>query len=363
MAKPAFLRYLPARLKPVSNPAVWVPLTIFTLLGALYWEYQRNPDWFNRDPVTRISPSSSLTPEEEAQLSEIDNLDVLLQDSRLSGDREPVTSQITPNGLADLSAAGDADESESETSTQSALERYPIPGSTTTPTTLAPTQPSTTSSADRLSGLYNSSAGGANSSANSGSAFNFSSSLVNPAAPSTNSALSEALSRRAAARVAAEENAAPTGGAGASNAQPSSAFNGSAAISAPAGNGAAEAAPAAQPVPSFTRTTPEMSPPVGTTGYRPPATSGLPAFNVAPTQPTRSPFSLRDGGAGQINVPAPATQTIPTPATGSSAIGVPGSATNGFSGNATGTSNNGGTLYTAPTSVQPSQGRAVNPRR
>ena len=131
MTKPAFIRYLPARLnarlRPLGRPAVWIPLTVTALLGAILWENRQNPDWFNRQPITNLNPDSSLTAEEEARLSEIDNLDVLLKGARVSEDTDVVTSQINPDApivLDDEVAVSSAD-----AIAKSVSEDYPIPGS------------------------------------------------------------------------------------------------------------------------------------------------------------------------------------------------------------------------------------------
>ena len=89
MATPTFLRYLPARLKPLSSPAVWAPLTIFALLSIFLWEYHKNPEWFNRQQITNVNPDSELTPEEQARLSQIDTIDVLLENTRIPGSARP----------------------------------------------------------------------------------------------------------------------------------------------------------------------------------------------------------------------------------------------------------------------------------
>lgn len=333
MAKPAFIRYLPARLKPLGNPAVWVPLTVISLVGMFAWEYSRNPEWFSREPITSFTPDSQLTPEEEARLSEIDTLDVLLNGSRAPEGTAPVTSQINPDAPdAGKQSADEGDSSEID------LSAYPIPGAASTTTTLAPSQPSVFSDPSQPTTRT---AAGSN-----GSSFNFGDGLANTAAPSpSNSALAEALAQREAELATLEQS--PAGG---SDIRPlGEAFRGQSGV----GNGGVgvDAAPGAATVPgSFIRTTPEMSPPVGTTGYQVPATSSLPTFNVAPPQPTRSPFSA-PANAGQFAVPTPTGQAVPAPATvAAPVIGGPGSAPS--SG-----------LYTQPSSVQPDQGPAINPRR
>jgi len=364
MAKPAFLRYLPARLKPLGKPAVWAPLTVFALLSTLLWEYHKNPDWFNRQPVRDFTPASSLSPEEEARLSEIDTLEVLLNGSRASDDTKTVKSQINPDVTILESSSDEADSEASAASgtgdSRTLLEKYPIPGTASTERTFSPNQSQSSQSAaglpGRSSGLSNASSIGATFDA---------SGLSNSAgAPVTSSALADALNRREAARAAAQN--APDSEARSQPSLPSSGASNSV--------GQTQTGLTSQPVPgAFIRTTPDMSPPVGTTGYRPPATSALPTFNVVPPQPTRSPYSGASGvaaqqqrasqsGAGQFRVPTVAPigqgslgqsssgQGVPAPArVAPPSVGAPAVPP--------------GSLYTAPTSVQPDQGRPINPRR
>ncbi|MGB7488463.1 MAG: hypothetical protein WA901_19880 [Phormidesmis sp.] len=327
MAKSTFFRYLPARLKPLGKPAIWVPLVALTLIGAFLVEYRRNPDWFDRQPVTDLTPESRLTAEEEARLSEIDTLDVLLDGSRVSNDTPPVTSQINPDAPED-STEGSNDNASDELSLQ---EAYPIPGTASTDSTIQPQRSSLFSNPDALPGRSSASVSRGSS---NGTTFNFGDSLVNPAAPSTNSALADALNRREAARTS--EPAVPSGN--------SSAGGQTSPTGAGTSSGSSQAVPPAKPVPGkFIRTTPEMSPPVGTTGYQAPATSGLSTFNIRPQQPTPNPFNASPN-TNQSAAPAPANVAPPAVASPSSASPA-------------------GSLYTVPSSVQPDQGRPINPRR
>jgi len=373
MAKPAFIRYLPARLKPLSNPAVWVPLTAFALLGAFAWEYYHNPDWFDRDPISSVTPNSALTPEEEAQLSEIGTLDVLLSGSRAPAGTAVVTSQINPDAPdRENRAAEDDAEGLQRNSSGVDSEAYPIPGAAST-TALTPerssvysdpTQPTTRATGSSASSFD----------------YNFGDGLANtPSVPATSSALAEALARRDAAlsdieRPAIERPAIERpAGAAVSASSPAGNQIGrqfgddNSLATDPATNSAAnpsanpstvEALPPANAVPgSFIRTTPNMSPPVGTTGYQVPATSQLPTFNIAPQQPTRYPYSLPAAtGANPFAVPnasvAPAVAPVVTPVVPAAAPTVGNQRSSAPS-----------SLYTQPSSVQPDQGPVINPRR
>lgn len=278
MATPAFLRYLPARLKPLGAPAVWVPLTIFALVSAFMWEYHHNPEWFNRPPAGSVSRDSDLTPEEQAQLSEIDTIDVLLQESKLSSppletDAQKKTAEATAEGAAPSRNMANRDNPFAAYE-----EEYKFP--TSANATNAPAN--TPTLATTLSG---GSAPAPSSSFNAGGR----SATATPTAPSGN-ALSEALTRQQASRSAPAQSGSSTEPA---SALPTARSPGSFSGSSSGGfSGDLPSLPASGSISApYIRTTPEMSPPVGTTGYQPPASSNLPVFNVAPQQPTRSPYS------------------------------------------------------------------------
>jgi len=333
MATPPFLRYLPARLKPLGNPAVWVPLTVFTLLSAFIWEYHNNPELFNRQPIGSLTPDSNLTPEEEARLSEIDNLDVLMEGARVSENTKEVTGQIQPVELADTtdaaSAEGDRQPLADQDNPFAKYEaEYQFAGSANPNVFSNPNRSNTRSTA---SSAGNNAPGATSSSA---PRFNFGDGLINPSAPSNlssgNSALSDALNRQSADRAsAAQENRQNTGTNVPNQATPT-----------PNSIDGQTAAPAAGTISvPFIRTTPNMSPPAGGTGYQAPASSSLPAFNLAPQQVTPNPFNVPSGTQGQIAAPIAPVQP------------------------AAGTATPAGTAYTPPTFTQPDQGRAINPRR
>ena len=320
MATPAFLRYLPARLKPLSSPAVWAPLTVFTLLSIFVWEYHKNPDWFNRPQITNLDPNSNLTPEEQARLSEIDTLDLLLRNARTPTSEEDLsTSLINP-------AAPDAATEESNTIAPDRTlagkdnpfgiyeEQYKFPGAGSTPTVRASQPEASTSSLKALTST--------------------------PFSSNSRSALSDALDRQQSALRSTDESLSPSASEAPFNAQsslqiePSSAQPPStsrAAIGQPStlpnsvssgnngrNNGGSIAFPSQSsgdnrvPAP-FIPTTADMSPPVGTTGYQVPSSASLPVFNTPAQQPTRNPFSqsVSVPAAGSVApLPAPTTPSV-----------------------------------------------------
>lgn len=353
MTKSTFLRYLPARLKPFGNPAVWAPLAVFTLLSVFIWEWRKNPDWFNRQPVTTINPASNLTPEERARLSEMGNLDALIEGSGVSSDADAVTSQINPGSpVLPESEEGEATPSGEGTRFDNPFTQYENEyrfGGAANPaaaigSTIIPSEAiAPTSSA-------NNTAGNRRINPSARSTFDFGDGLVNPAAPNTNSVLSQALNRQLAAESSQQDNSANSTqafdtGNGSSSATfnpPRSSSSSGNTINLPVAPPAARSPGSAIPN-TFIPTTPDMSPPVGSTGYQAPASSSLPAFNQALPQATQNPFNRvrtqqRPTSSGNA---MPNTRATPIP--------------NG--------SSQSETLYTAPTSTQPDQGRAINPRR
>ena len=327
MAKPTLVKHLSTRIRPLRKPAVWAPLTICALLGIFSWEVYNNPDWFNRAPKTDLVSGSDLTPGEQAKLAEIDTIDSLLDSTRATGDLPPLTKLAEsasseqgilaiPDPQADNSLAGKAD----PFATYRADYEFP-------------------SAQSGLSGTSSSLSVG-NAGSFGGAASDSSGNGRTASAPVTlsESELSKAVARQQSAR------GSDTGSPAARSEQAQSSSVDS--IGAGSSNGFEPAsAPPIESIPgSFLRTTPEMSPPIGTTGYTQPSTTNLPAFNIDPPQPTRNPLNLAPV--------APIGQVAPAPANQPSAAAVPGS-----------TVAPSGTIYTPPSFTQPDQGRPINPRR
>lgn len=301
MATPAFLRYLPARLKPLSSPLVWAPLVALGLLGIFVWEYRRDPDWANRQPTPETDAvSAEFTPEEQAKLSEIDTLDVLLQGAEASGGGTVIgpdaTLPETPTADDSRQLSGRSDPFGIYT------DQYKFPG------TSAVTTNGSTRLATPSANALPSSPSGLNGGV-----------LTTPPATATGSALSDALDRQRSAQPEPSANSSSTGNGAISRTQPGSAVIGNQQEARPTsgiGNlganssGAGGTGAGSISVP-YTRTTTDMSPPAGTTGYRPPATSSLPVFNQAPTQPSRNPYSTGPAPASSPPASLPGTAAQP----------------------------------------------------
>ncbi|NJM98088.1 MAG: hypothetical protein HC800_13875 [Phormidesmis sp. RL_2_1] len=315
MATPAFLRYLPARLKPLGSPLVWGPLTAFCLLSIFIWEYHKNPNWFEREPVTSdLNPNSGLTPEEEAKLAEIDTLQVLLNGSKLPDGAPVVTSIIDPNVPGSDTATSETSPASNPSPFEVYLNQYKFPGAETT--VGSPTSGTSASSA------------ATNNRLSSGSSTRFGNRAANSSVSlPTTSALSQALDRQQADQSASNTQSDNNGTGGSSPSfSPSTTLRES---SGQASTGQPTQSPGTIAVP-FIRTTPQMSPPAGTTGYQVPASSSLPVFNMAPQRPSTS---LIPSAGNRAVTSQPQFQNL------GSQNAVPPT----------------GSLYTAPTSIQPEQ--------
>ncbi|MGD1907839.1 MAG: hypothetical protein ACFB0C_17880 [Leptolyngbyaceae cyanobacterium] len=356
MALPQF-RYIWARLSPLAHPVVLASGLFALLAGAFALEFVRNPNWYRAyDPDEENANgdlvSSDLTPEEQAQVADIDNLSFL-------------TNSIG-NESTEAGAASDA-QSESITLLQQLL------GSTATDNAAANSENTLNRYLDRYAALE-----------------------LDSIDPSTNiyRNLFESASSVEADPTAAQLNFSGQTQAGASNGTPLINSNPLAqALQAliPGGVGPTANAPAAErigedgtevseltaagtavdpfglngalrPVTlpaipgTFLPTTPDMSPPLGTTGYVPPASLPLiPPLNTnlgnaytnlgVPTIPTGAGLPPAANSTLDLTVPtvntgvvsplsntAPASPSINAPTLTPSPFavqGIPGSYTGG----------------------------------
>lgn len=83
---PAHLRYLKARLRPLTKPIVWGTATVLSLAGALTWTYFNHPEWLALTDNQQNSVSNDadnqpdLSQEDKSIGADIDRLSVLEQD-------------------------------------------------------------------------------------------------------------------------------------------------------------------------------------------------------------------------------------------------------------------------------------------
>ncbi|NJN01169.1 MAG: hypothetical protein HC816_01085 [Leptolyngbyaceae cyanobacterium RM1_1_2] len=116
MAVPPSVRYLFARLQPVTQPIVWGPVLVTVLLGVFLWEYRVHPEWsdsFEIDLQSRSAqiPETDLTLEEQAELAQVDNLNTLFNDLAASTPSTQFAETPGDNLLGQLSEAASSNPS------------------------------------------------------------------------------------------------------------------------------------------------------------------------------------------------------------------------------------------------------------
>lgn len=89
MALPLSVRYFFARLQPLSKPVFWCPMLALGLIAGFAWQMRNDPEWLadyrsSLDTPASAPGSTSLTDEQQAGLADVDNLDVLLGESQNS---------------------------------------------------------------------------------------------------------------------------------------------------------------------------------------------------------------------------------------------------------------------------------------
>ncbi|MEM9266640.1 MAG: hypothetical protein AAGA46_14060 [Cyanobacteria bacterium P01_F01_bin.13] len=322
MRLPPSLRYLPSRLQVAFNPWLWLGILLTGIVGIYAWEYRQNPAQLwqisatspngSEDPTSTDVLLESLTPDEQAIAAELDNVELLL--AQLDSDVSALTTGGEESAAAALNAYSINASGEISESGVERLNRYideynflgtnakganvqperseaPTPGEASSESVLT-LQP--TSQTDR-----------------------------------TASALAEALARQQIEQEAAA-NSSP---------EPSSTPSGEAAETATAETASTEGTSDSQAFSfdqpgvtpgrleglnrAFIRTTPNMSPPPGTTGYVPP--TSLPDFTRANQAAGVNPFGAQPSGLGRSTVPSsvdlpdrsqvlpPADSTVVTP--------------------------------------------------
>ncbi|MBT9317561.1 hypothetical protein [Leptothoe spongobia] len=132
MRLPPSVRYLPSRLQFASNPWLWLGILMTGIVGLYAWEYRQNPGqlpWqINAQGLGNNSSNSnstdrlleSLTPEEQSIAAELDNVELLL--AQLDSDVSALTTGGDSSAAAALNAAIDA--SEVSESNVDRLKRY-----------------------------------------------------------------------------------------------------------------------------------------------------------------------------------------------------------------------------------------------
>jgi hypothetical protein len=366
MRVPPSIRYLPARLQPLGNPAILLPAFAMLLTGIFVWEYRTHPEWLKlpEGDVTTLPTTTGLSTDERAQVADIDNLGVLVEQTQANLPQlPPVAGQTTPGqdpntqlgqNQANQPTNGiNPDQANSSGNPfQTYLDQYRFLGAPSV--SAAPNQASVNRNMSQLR-LANGSQGG---SSGNNRLFLLPSGNNNPSREGT-SALARAMAAQQQTQAPANagleansRNALGTNGTNSSlnatgtSAQPTGLAQSQANAGLPSNNtnpanlNLSQTAPFSQqgvvrgslpgsPT-TFLRTTPQMSPPPGTTGYVPPASLNLPTFSntynrptgIAPTTPSYGlrqpqatpnalPGTFQSGAAGSTVVPGALNQGVP----------------------------------------------------
>ncbi|MEM8807696.1 MAG: hypothetical protein AAGF01_16885 [Cyanobacteria bacterium P01_G01_bin.38] len=328
MSLPAVLRYLPARLRPLQNPVVWMPALALAFVGIFAWEYKNHPEWLQWNGVdSETALETGLTPEEQAGIAEIDTLDLLINEansnSPAASSPEAIDPELASGTEPSAQSTGQAPSQDQAPPFADYLAQYQLPGGSVNGANTAVQAGSTAPGPQAASG----------SNAPNNNLFL----LSQPTPGSQDSALSRALSDRAAARSAQSADSPQT-----SQTRPSLTDSAESTEAAGTDNlplnqsGVIRGQLPSSPDVNFIRTTPAMSPPPGTTGYQPPAsinlstydrtlnrtgqfTPGVPATTApAPSFEVRQPQQPAGVLPGQVNtgIAQPQTQ-VPGASNGS----------------------------------------------
>ncbi len=286
MDVPPILRSAIARAKPLARP-LFVSSSLFTvLLGIFVWEYTHNPERFGAfeegEDANADADLSGLTPDEQALLANIDNISVLqrdLGDVPAEGDSDSDEIQQDLSLLQELLGTAPREGSEGAQATtpplSEYLDRYQFLG--------AP-QRAETAATNIYSGLFGRNSLSATASNTASNFFAGDRSQNDPTATEANRTISPLEAVLRGYDTAPNQNAAQgtttTGNNGGGNTAETASGQRTANTSGIGPNGL----PAPVSIPGvagpFLPTTPQMSPPPGTTGYTPPA-----SFQITPTIP------------------------------------------------------------------------------
>lgn len=318
MAIPPRLRYWWVRVQALNRPLLWSTSLAVVLLVVVLRQYQVHPEWLGQFEVDEGDPSqdlpgSTLSPEEQAGVADIDNLSALY--SSLNGSpatpeqpstsggvsaTRPATDLLSilqaSNSPAAASAAAPGDAAKPPASPfASYLDQYQFLGQRNPAPALG--SPLNAAQTPQPSLLLSSDPSGITPSP-----------LVNqPVVNPLQQALQQQLERRETGTANAQA-AAPTPGGSLGAGAATDAVSGISPATLPGTNQ------------TFLRTTPQMSPPPGTTGYVPPATLAAPAGgtpyssypvlpgvaavvpNLSPASPSQS-LNLAPPGVGGTVLP------------------------------------------------------------
>ena len=304
MRLPPSVRYLPSRFQVALNPWLWLGILLTGVVGVYAWQYRQDSGQLpwqigatglgsSGDATSTDVLLESLTPEEQAVAAELDNIELLL--AQLDSDVSALTTGGDASAAAALNEAlADAPEVSSESSVERLtryIDEYSFVGTnargsnpqatrSNAPIPLQrehPPQPASVAEAQTATALAESFAARQQQIEQGLSA---------------NSEAEQPASRADITRAPVTGLPAETAGEVVTDDQSSFVFDQTGVVP-----GSLDGLNR-----TFIRTTPNMSPPPGTTGYVPPAS--LPAFNQANQPSSENPFANRSSGAFETAAPS-----------------------------------------------------------
>ena len=294
MALPSKLQSLLQQFKPAAQPLFICSSLFAVLCGIFLWQYTTNPEWFGayEDGGSQANEDvdlSGLTPEEQARLANIDNLTVLNNDLN-AGNPEAASQLVTPDDLSLLQALLGSTPGEGNATDNIPLERYlndyRFSGG-------PPAGTGTTTAATSTGNLYNALFGaGTPSRGGLGSALLSGGTATGESArPGSDGAAVSPL--EAALRRNSSDAEADAAAAAEANGESPNANAAPSGVPGRTGRANTVTLPG---VGTFLPTTPDMSPPPGTTGYTPPTSFQF--TNPGPSLPSGPALNNGLGGGG-----------------------------------------------------------------
>ncbi|MEO0433694.1 MAG: hypothetical protein AAF151_18560 [Cyanobacteria bacterium J06656_5] len=304
MRLPPSVRYLPSRFQVALNPWLWLGILLTGVVGVYAWQYRQDSGQLpwqigatglgsSGDATSTDVLLESLTPEEQAVAAELDNIELLL--AQLDSDVSALTTGGDASAAAALNEAlADAPEVSSESSVERLtryIDEYSFVGTNARGSNPQATRSNAPIPLQREQPPQSTSVEESQTAAALAESFAARQQQLEQAR-SANSEAEQLASGTGVTRAPVTGLPAETAGGVVTDDQSSFVFDQTGVVP-----GSLDGLNR-----TFIRTTPNMSPPPGTTGYVPPAS--LPAFNQANQPSSENPFANRSSGAFETAAPS-----------------------------------------------------------
>ncbi len=304
MRLPPSVRYLPSRFQVALNPWLWLGILLTGVVGVYAWQYRQDSGQLpwqigatglgsSGDATSTDVLLESLTPEEQAVAAELDNIELLL--AQLDSDVSALTTGGDASAAAALNEAlADAPEVSSESSVERLtryIDEYSFVGTNARGATPQATRSNAPIPLQREHPPQPASVAEAQTATALAESFAARQQQIEQGL-CANSEAEQPASRADITRAPVTGLPAETAGGVVTDDQSSFVFDQTGVVP-----GSLDGLNR-----TFIRTTPNMSPPPGTTGYVPPAS--LPAFNQANHPSSENPFANRSSGAFETAAPS-----------------------------------------------------------